>query len=165
MRRIKVAALVTFDGVRTDPQAWAMEHFDEGMVKRSLEELERTDAMLMGRGAYEYFQPVWPQADGPYMDRINAMPKLVFSNSLEAVDWSNAELVRGDAAEAVRALEGTFVVYGFTRLAQSLLAADLVDELDLSIHPLVHSPRRSVTLTGAEAQPNGVVSIKVRAHA
>ena len=165
MRRIKVGALVSLDGVGADPQSWALEYFDEAMTKRSLDELERTDAMLMGRGAYEYFQPKWPRAQGPYMDRINGMRKLVFSNSLEAVDWSNAELVRGDAVEAVRGLKGAFVVYGYTRLARSLLAAGLVDELDFTVHPLLLSPKRPLTLVGAEARPNGVVSIKVRADA
>ena len=165
MRRIKVGALVTLDGVRADPQSWALEYFDEAMVERSLADLERTDAMLLGRGAYEYFQPTWPQAEGPYMDRINAMRKLVFSDSLEAVDWSNAELVRGDAVDAVRGMDGRFVVYGYTRLAQSLLAAGLVDELDFAVHPLVLTPKRALTLVGAEAQTSGVVSIKVDAHA
>jgi len=115
--------------------------------------------MLLGRGAYEYFQPTWPQAEGPYMDRINAMRKLVFSDSLEAVDWSNAELVRGDAVDAVRGMEGRFVVYGYTRLAQSLLAAGLVDELDFAVHPLVLTPKRALTLVAAEAQASGVVCL------
>ena len=162
MRRIKVGSLVSFDGLRDDPQGWALDYFDEQAVQESLEQLERTDAMLMGRGAYEYFQPTWPTATGPYMDRINAMRKLVFSNSLRAVDWDNAELVRGDAVEYVRAMTGELVVYGYTRLAQSLLAAGLVDELDFAVHPLILGLRKPMRLVSAEPRRNGVVSIKVR---
>jgi dihydrofolate reductase len=165
MRRIKVGSLVSFDGQRADPQAWALDYFDEQAVAESLEQLERTDAMLMGRGAYEYFQPTWPNATGPYMDRINAMRKLVFSSSLDEVAWSNAELVRGDAVEHVRALEGEYVIYGFTRLAESLLAAGLVDELDFAIHPLILGTRTPLTLVASEPRRNGVVSIKVRPNA
>ena len=162
MRRIKVGSLVSFDGVRDDPQGWALEYFDEQAVAESLEQLERSDAMLMGRGAYEYFQPSWPQATGPYMDRINGMRKLVFSNSLDAVDWSNAELVRGDAVEHVEAMTGEYVVYGYTRLARSLLAAGLVDELDFAFHPLILGLKMPLQLVSAEPRRNGVVSIKVR---
>jgi dihydrofolate reductase len=162
MRRIKVGSLVSFDGLHDDPQGWALEYFDEQAVAESLEQLERADAMLMGRGAYEYFQPSWPQATGPYMDRINGMRKLVFSNSLAAVDWSKAELVRGDAVEHARALTGEFVVYGYTRLARSLLAAGLVDELDFAVHPLILGLEKPLQLVSAQARRNGVVSIKVR---
>jgi dihydrofolate reductase len=157
-----VGSLVSFDGLRDDPQGWALEYFDEQAVAESLDQLERADAMLMGRGAYEYFAPAWSQAEGAYMDRINAMRKLVFSNSLDAVRWRNTELVRGDAIEAVRGLEGTFVIYGFTRLAQSLLAAGLVDELDFAVHPLILGLEKPLRLVSAQARRNGVVSIKMR---
>ena len=153
---------MSLDGVSADPQSWATAYFDEDAVGRSLAKLERTDAMLMGRGAYEYFQPAWSQAAGPYMDRINAIRKYVFSNTLDAVDWNNAELVRGDAAAAVQALDGEFVVYGYTRLAQALLAAGLVDELDFWVHPVMLGVMKPLELVEAERRPTGVVSIKVR---
>jgi dihydrofolate reductase len=162
MPRISVGCLISLDGVSVDPQSWATAYFDEDAVARSLATLEQADAMLMGRGAYEYSQPTWPTAEGPYMDRINAIRKYVFSNTLEAVDWHNAELVRGDAADAVKALEGELVVYGYTRLAQSLLAAGLVDELDFSVHPVMLGMMKPLELVGTERRPNGVVSIKVR---
>jgi len=98
MRKITVGCLMSLDGVTADPRSWASAYFDERAVSDSLAKLERTDAMLMGRGAYEYFQPAWSGASGPYMDRINAIRKYVFSSTLDAVDWSNAELVRDDAA-------------------------------------------------------------------
>ena len=125
--------------------------------------LETCDAVLMGRRTYESFAAVWPTRSGdPISDRINAMRKLVFSNSLDAVEWSNAELVRGDAVEHVEAMSGELVVYGYTRLARSLLAAGLVDELDFAIHPLILGLRKPLQLVSAEPRSNGVVSIKVR---
>ncbi len=162
MPRISVGCLMSLDGVSANPQSWATAYFDEDAAARSLAKLEQTDAMLMGRGAYEYFQPAWSKAQGPYMDRINAIRKYVFSNTLEAVDWSNAELVRGDAAAAVRQLHGDFVVYGYTRLAQSLLAAGLVDELDFWVHPVMLGVMKPLELVQTERRPTGVVSITVR---
>jgi dihydrofolate reductase len=159
MRKITVGCLVSLDGVSADPQSWASAYFDEDAVQRSLAKLEQADAMLMGRRAYEYFQPGWSRASGPYMDRINAIRKYVFSNTLDAVDWSNAELVRGDAVEAVRRLDGDLVVYGYTRLAQALLAHDLVDELDFAIHPVMLGVMKPLRLLSTEPRPNGVVSI------
>jgi dihydrofolate reductase len=148
-----VGCLISLDGVSADPQSWATAYFDEDAAARSLAKLEQTDAMLMGRGAYEYFQPAWSKAEGPYMDRINAIRKYVFSNTLEAVDWSNAELVRGDAAAAVNQLDGDFVVYGYTRL---------VDELDFWVHPVMLGVMKPLELVQTERRPTGVVSITVR---
>jgi dihydrofolate reductase len=161
MRKITVGCLVSLDGVTADPQSWATAYFDEDAAQRSLAKLEAADAMLMGRGAYEYFQPAWSVAEGPYMDRINAIRKYVFSSTLDAVDWSNAEPVRGDAVETVKRLEGDLVVYGYTRLAQALLAHDLVDELDFWIHPVMLGQMKPLQLVATEQRPTGVVSIKV----
>jgi dihydrofolate reductase len=161
MRTLTVACLSSLDGMTADPQSWAGTYFDEDAGARALAALERADAMLMGRGAYEYFQPSWSKATGPYMDRINAIRKLVFSSTLESVGWSNAELVARDAVEAVKELDGAFVVYGYTRFAQSLLAAGLVDRLDFAIHPVMLGQMKPLQLAAVDRRPNGVVTITV----
>jgi dihydrofolate reductase len=166
VRKLKVGSLVSIDGISKDPRAWASAYFDEDAARRSLEQLLASDAMLMGRATYEYFQPVWPRASGPYMDRINAIRKYVFSSSLPAVEWDNAELVAGDAIEAVSALKrhdgGDLVVYGYGRLARSLVEHGLVDELDFWIHPVLlgtgrHTP---VRLASVDERARGVVGLR-----
>ena len=52
----------------------------------------------MGRRTYEYFADTMPQQTGPYADRLNAMPKYVFSSTIEQPTWQNATVVRGDVA-------------------------------------------------------------------
>jgi dihydrofolate reductase len=65
----------------------------------------------------------------------------VFSSTLEHADWDNSVLVRGDVATEVGKLKqqdgGNLLVFGHGQLAQTLLKAQLLDVLDLSIHPII----------------------------
>jgi dihydrofolate reductase len=99
------------------------------------------DAMLMGRTTYEQMAKIWPGRTHPWADRLNTITKYVFSSTLENADWDNSILVRGDVATEVRKLKeqdgGNLLVFGHGRLAQTLLKAQLLDVLDLSIHPII----------------------------
>lgn len=172
MRKLTIGALVTLDGVQHEPRSWAGPYFDDAAAADSLAKLLEADAMLMGRRTYEYFAPAWPQATGPYADRVNAIPKHVFSRTLESVGWTGATLVRDDVVRSVRELKGQgggdLVVYGFGRLGRTLLQHDLVDVLDLWVHPVLlggaeppawTAPALPLSLTGVQQRPNGVVSL------
>src|SRR5215813_13611337 len=103
MRKIIESTLVSLDGVIGDPHLWAMERFDEEAQKEALEGLLASDAMLMGRRTYEIFAGVWPARTGPYAERLNNMPKYVFSSTLRTADWNNSTIVQGGVvAEAAR---------------------------------------------------------------
>jgi dihydrofolate reductase len=140
MRKVIESTLVSLDGVIGDPQVWANEYFDEEAVATALEQLRLSDAMLMGRNTYEMFAAAWPASTGDYADRMNEITKYVFSTTLEEATWTNATIVRGDAAVAVRELKkqgsGDLVIYGHGPLGQALLDHGLLDELRLWIHPL-----------------------------
>jgi dihydrofolate reductase len=159
---LTVSFLSTLDGVRSDPMSWIGDLFDEEAAKGALAELEAADAFVMGRGAYEYFAPAWSGGTGPYLARINAMPKIVFSASLDRVDWPGTTLVRDDAVAAVRAMaDRRLVLYGLGRLARSLLAAGLVDELAVGVQPvLAGAGRVPVRLLAATAEPTGAASLR-----
>ncbi len=141
MRRIIESTFVTLDGIIGDPRAWAGEYFDPTAQAGALEDLRASDAMLMGRGTYEYFAPAWPTLSGDYAERINTMPKYVFSSTLKTADWTNTTIIRDDPITAVTELKKTdgndLVIYGHGRFAQSLLHHQLIDELRLAIQPLV----------------------------
>ncbi|HEY6622736.1 MAG TPA: dihydrofolate reductase family protein [Acidimicrobiales bacterium] len=173
MRSLIVSALVSLDGVFGDPRSWASEYFDDDSATRSLKRLMGSDAMLMGRGTYEYFAPAWPTMSGPYPDRINAIRKYVFSSTLSEVDWHNSTIVTGDPTQAVEQLkeegDADLVIYGYGKLAQTLLEHDLVDVLDFWVHPAVIGGGTSVSrpgqhkalqLTAVESWPTGVVSLR-----
>jgi dihydrofolate reductase len=97
--------------------------------------------MLMGRTTYENFARLWPGRDHPWADRLNAMPKYVFSSKLESANWNNSTIVRGDVVSEVTRLKqqdgGNLLIYGHGLLAETLLGQRLIDAIDLSIYPLV----------------------------
>jgi dihydrofolate reductase len=159
-----VSALMSADGVRTDPMAWIGDLFGEDAAKGALAELEAADEFVLGRGSYEYFAPVWSLGTGPYLARINAMPKVVFSATLDRVDWRNTTLERGDAVAGVRArADRRLVLYGLGRLARSLLAAGLVDELALGVQPVLAGDRRTpLALRTATPEATGAVTVRYR---
>ena len=126
---------------------------------------------LFGRRTYEELLATWNARGGPFKDALNNTPKYVASATLaEPLPWPDSTLLRGDVVDAVRALRadsgGVLAIMGSGVLIGSLMAADLIDEYLLMIHPLVlgtgrrlfpagvHVPLR---LTGSVSTAAGVV--------
>ena len=111
---------------------------------------------LFGRRTYEDLLTTWNARNGPFKDALNAMPKYVASTTLrEPLPWPNSTLLRGDATQAAAALkaqsDGVLAMMGSGVLIGALLAADLIDEYLLFIHPLVLGTGRRLFPDGAEA--------------
>ena len=150
MGRIVVTEFISLDGVIEDPGGaesfrhggWSFEinRGDEG-DKFKLDETLSSEALLLGRVTYEGFAEAWPSREGEFADKFNSMPKYVVSSTLEAPEWNNSTVLKGDPAEEVAKLkqeqEGDIVVHGSARLVQTLLEHDLVDELRLMVYPVV----------------------------
>jgi dihydrofolate reductase len=142
MRKIIEYTLVSVDGVFAGP---ALQQFlgyrDDAYLRDGLGLLLACDAMLMGRTTYDSFAKIWPGRDHPWAGRLNAIRKYVFSSTLERAGWNNSTLVRGDAVAEVTKLKqqqgGDLLIYGHGLLAETLLNQQLLDVLDISIHPLV----------------------------
>jgi dihydrofolate reductase len=96
--------------------------------------------IAMGRAACVQMAPAWSTSDSPMARRINTLPKVVFSSTLEAVEWENTRIEAGPVEEVVPRLkaegDGDIVVFGGGRFGRSLLGARLVDELRLTVHPV-----------------------------
>jgi dihydrofolate reductase len=140
MRRIVQSTLVSLDGVIAEPREWAAEYFDPDAQAHALEQLRASEAMLMGRRTYEVFARQWPGLSGDYADRLNAMPKYVFSSTLAGADWNNTTIIRGDVVAEVAKLKARdgndLVVYGHGQFGHTLLEHGLLDQLRLFVHPL-----------------------------
>ena len=150
MGRIVVTEFITLDGVVEAPgggegfvhDGWSFE-FDRGDEgnRFKLEETMGSEALLLGRKTYEGFAAAWPARDGEFADKFNSMPKYVVSSTLASPEWSNTTVLHGDLGEDVsrvrEAHQGDVVVHGSPQLVQSLLEADLVDELRLMVFPVV----------------------------
>lgn len=106
----------------------------------NLELLSQIGLIVLGRRGYEDMVGGWSGSDNPMAQLMNSLPKLVFSRSLEAVEWSNATLSRRPIEEEIpeRKAEGggDIVVFGGARIANSLIRARLVDEYRLTVHPV-----------------------------
>jgi len=118
-----------------------MDYRDEEVTRDALERLSGSDAMLMGRGTYELFAATWPGQTDEFAQRMNGIRKYVFSSTLAGADWSNSTIVRGDVlAEVTKIKEQDgrdLALFGHGRLAQTLLENGLIDELRLSVHPVL----------------------------
>ncbi len=106
----------------------------------NLELLGQIGLIVLGRRGYEDMFKGWSDSDNPMAQLMNSLPKLVFSQSLAAVEWNNARLCRRPVEEEIpeRKAEGgkDMVVFGGARIANSLIRERLVDEYRLTIHPV-----------------------------
>ena len=151
MARIVVTEFVSLDGVMEAPggepdfkyPGWTFEYDrgDDGNQFK-LDETMRSDALLIGRRTYDSFAGAWPEREGPFAEKFNTMPKYVVSTTLKDPDWNNTTVLdSGDAVAQVRKLkddfDGELQVPGSHRLVQDLLEADLVDQINLMVFPVI----------------------------
>ena len=151
MGRIVVTEFISLDGVIEDPGgsehskhgAWTFK-FNRGEDgdKFKLDETLKAEAQLLGRVTYEGFASAWPTMSGdPFSDKFNSMPKYVVSSTLKKADWNNSTILKGDVVEEVSKLKqkvkGDILVSGSAKLAQTLIANDLVDQLTLMVFPVI----------------------------
>jgi dihydrofolate reductase len=142
MRKLIEHTLVSLDGVCTGPEVMRFfQYRDDAYFRDGLGQLLACDAMLMGRTTYEEFAKIWPGRSHPWADRINSITKYVFSSTLRETEWDNSVIVGGDGVTEVSKLKqsdgGDLLIYGHGLLAQTLLKSQLLDVLDLSIHPVI----------------------------
>jgi dihydrofolate reductase len=158
MRKLIVNEWMTLDGVAQAPGAadedttggfehggWHLRYFDDLSQKWTVENIAEAGGFLLGRRTYEILGGYWPNAseeEQVIAQPLNTKPKYVVSTTLaEPLEWQNSTLLQGDVAEAVLALKeedgGDLLVLGSTKLVQTLIEHDLVDEFRLMIDPLV----------------------------
>ncbi|MEU0791872.1 dihydrofolate reductase family protein [Amycolatopsis sp. NPDC005961] len=140
-RRLVLSTLSSLNGVIGEPMAWAGPYFGPGSATASLTALRQSSAMLMGRRTYDLFSRQWPDTPGDYAAHLNAMPKYVFSRTLRDPSWTNTTVLGGDITDTVARMKrepgGDLVVYGHGRFGRTLTAAGLVDELTLTVVPVI----------------------------
>jgi dihydrofolate reductase len=105
-----------------------------------LRETIEAESLLLGRVTYQGFSAAWPEQDGEFADKMNAMPKHVATTTLQELSW-NATALIGEVPAAVTDLKksdgGPILVAGSATLVRTLLAHGLVDELRLMVFPVM----------------------------
>jgi dihydrofolate reductase len=152
MGRIVVSENVSLDGVVEDPTGeegsarggWFLRMTDadrEAWAAVGLAEARDAAALLLGRRSEASFAARWSSRAGAWAERLNGLPKYVVSTTLREPRWGPATVLAGEVVAEVSALrqrvEGDIVVYASIRLVRTLLEHDLVDELRLTVHPVV----------------------------
>ena len=169
MRKLIITTFLSVDGVMQAPGApdedrvggfahggWMVPYADEDLGRIATAWIEQASAFLLGRGTYQIFAAHWPRVTDPQdviARALNGLPKYVASRTLKRAEWHNTTVIQGDVVEAVRALKregtGELQVHGSPRLAQTLIANDLVDEYRLWIHPVVLGSGKRLFGSGA----------------
>lgn len=157
--RIVISEFMSLDGVVQAPGGpeedldggfthggWSLPFFDPEMMGGFIgAKFASVEALLFGRRTFAVMAEAWPERAGdPFADQMNAIDKYVVTGTLTADDitWPNSQVISSDGAldaiAALRAREGgDLSVMGSPTLARALIAADLVDELNLMIEPVL----------------------------
>ncbi|SDK15566.1 dihydrofolate reductase family protein [Streptomyces indicus] len=153
--KLVVQEFVSLDGVSQGPGApdedtsggferggWFVPYLDEAFVDQAAEWLGQADGLLLGRRTYENFARDWPtMTDHPFAPVMNGLPKYVATRDGTEGTWHPTTVLSGDVAAQVAELKqqpgSELQIHGSADLAQSLLAASLVDEVRLVVAPVV----------------------------
>jgi len=166
MRKIVAGLFVSLDGVMESPEQWHFPYFNDEMGAAVDAQLAASDTMLLGRRTYQDFAGFWPNqgGDDPVAAHMNNTPKVVVSTTLEAVEWQNSTLIRGNVAEELARLKRqpgkNIGITGSGTLVRSLLRDGLLDELNLLVHPIVVGSGKRLFEDGGSQVPLSLVDSK-----
>ena len=155
MRKLVVKMSMSVDGFVAGPDGaldWIFRHRSERSTAYLVERLETVGLHLMGRRSFEEMAGFWPTAASPFAGPMNRIPKAVFSRSGRVAlpvgqgedpaweSWRNPRVLGTDLVADVERLKaeegGPINALGGASFASNLVAAGLVDEFRLSVHPV-----------------------------
>jgi dihydrofolate reductase len=150
-RRLYVSMLVSLDGFIEGPER-ELDWFEDGdpqFEQYCNEMLDSVGVALYGRRSYELMVQYWPNAEAnpqspaglEFARKMNALPKIVLSRTLQHATWNNTTILRDDVATRLRELKRTagkpIVAWAGAELVATLAELDLVDEYRLLVQPVV----------------------------
>jgi dihydrofolate reductase len=150
MRKVIVSEFVSLDGIMEDPGGaekfkhggWTRPYWSDDMGAVKFDELFASDALLLGRVTYQGFAAAWPSVkdEAGFADRMNSIPKVVVSTTLDKVEWNNSRLIKGNIVEEISKLKQQpgqdILVGGSATLIQSLIPHGLIDLYRLLVYPI-----------------------------
>jgi dihydrofolate reductase len=176
--RLVATEYLSFDGVFEEPGRWSGPFFNDEAQKFKWDELQASDALLLGRKTYEGFAAAWPTMPntGDFGAKMNSITKYVVSSTLDTVGWTGSKLLRGSVTEEVRKLMSApgrdLLLSGGGQLFNALMQADLIDLYRFMVHPLVlgkgkrlfadGSSKRVLELTDTKRFKSGIVIAEYR---
>jgi dihydrofolate reductase len=162
MRKLSVFNSISVDGFFSDAQgdmSWAHQQQDPEWDAFTSENASAGGELVFGRVTYDLMASYWPTPDAleamPVVaERMNSLPKVVFSRTLDQVSWNNTELIKGDLADAMRSKKQAsgpdMVIMGSGTIVSQLTDARLIDEYQLVVNPIVLGSGRTLFETVGE---------------
>jgi dihydrofolate reductase len=146
-RKLVANLFISLDGVVEEPGNWHFPYFNDEMGAAVDAVLGSADTMLLGRKTYDDHAGAWPEReaaggeDAEFAKLLGDARKIVVSRQQLELTWRNSEQLHGDLIEAVTALksepgDGNIAISGSISVVRQLLAAGLLDELRLLVHPI-----------------------------
>ena len=188
MRKLSVFNQVSADGFFVDrhgDMSWAKEGNDEEFNSFTSDNARGGGVLLFGRVTYDLMASFWPtpmaaQSMPVVADRMNDLPKIVFSRTMTKASWNNTTIVKGDLAEEVWRLKAEpgpgMVIMGSGKIISQLAPVpDLIDEYQFVVIPVVLGAGRSLfegleqavklKLTSSRTFKNGKVFLRYEPRA
>ncbi len=145
MRKVIAAMNMTLDGFCDHTAGIA----DDELHEHFNDLLGNADTLIYGRTTYQLMESHWPavvkaptgnKSIDDFAVLIDNIHKVVFSRTLNKVDWKNTELTTRDLKEEVLALKqqsGKYICAGSPSLIAQLTKLNLIDEYILCVHPVI----------------------------
>jgi len=158
MRKIIVIEYITLDGVTQGPGGpeagfafggWSAPYYDEALDAIANKYQHPAKDLLLGRTTYDIFAEFWPEHAGMWPG-IDDATKYVMSDKPLKSKWNNTVVLKNvDELKKIKDADGPAIqVSGSSKMVQTLLEHDLVDEIVLMIHPLTLGTGRKLFAEG-----------------
>lgn len=153
MRKLVLFLHASLDGFVEGPEGemdigWIS--YDADLENHAKEILSTADTVIWGRGTYQMMHSYWPSvpsdpSSSPYelnhAEWIEKTTKIVFSTTLEKVEWNHSRLVKENVEEEIKNLKQQagkdMVILGSPRFAHQLMQLDLIDEYKITVSPVL----------------------------
>jgi dihydrofolate reductase len=147
MRKLFVFNLVTLDGYFEGPNREIDWHnVDAEFNEYAIDMLNSVDTLLFGRVTYELMASYWPTSDAIKNDpivaeKMNTLPKIVFSKTLNKVGWNNTRLVKDVISKEIEKMKQVpgkdIVILGSGSIMSEFAQRGLIDEYRIMVNPIV----------------------------
>jgi dihydrofolate reductase len=169
MRKIIISTFLTMDGVLQAPGGpdedpsngfkwggWQFPYWDDPMNNSPEKIMSSTFDLLLGRRTYEIFAAHWPYQNDAISEIFNRINKYVVATTPIDLSWKNSVLINTDVVNELKKLKEQdgpdLLVWGSSRLAQTLLSSHLVDELHTWTYPITLGTGKKLFEEGTSAQ-------------
>ncbi len=147
MPKIILFNMISLDGFFEGPgRDISWHNVDDEFNEFAIEQLDSAGGLIFGRLTYQLMAGYWPtpaaaQDDPIVAAKMNGIPKIVFSRTLDKVEWNNTRLVKEDAAAEITRLKqhpgNDLYIFGSGNLSAAFIRDGLINEYRLIVSPLV----------------------------